>query len=275
MAEIAAPLNSSTPLDLIESTQKLSLSTSSELTPSNGFHNTGDDNQETQEGPRQVEQEGDEPQPQQDQDQDLEDPASDNSDINLGVTHPLENEWSFWYDKRPAAGKRTRGEQESYESNLREVGAFGTVEDFWRYYNHLVKPSKIENNSNYHFFKKGIKPMWEDAQNCKGGKWVITLKGGDKTAADAIWENLILALVGETIDVGDEVCGAVFSKRKNGDRIAVWNRNRDEEVAIMSIGRHLRTIIGSDINRVQSSYQNHEDSIKSGASYSNPSRYKM
>ena len=55
--------------------------------------------------------------------------AGDNNDagINLGRMHPLENEWSFWYDKRPASSKRVRGEQESYESNLREIGNFGTV----------------------------------------------------------------------------------------------------------------------------------------------------
>jgi len=201
--------------------------------------------------------------------------AGDNdAGINSGRTHPLENEWSFWYDKRPAQSKRVRGEQESYESNLREIGNFGTVEDFWRYYNHMVKPSKIETNSNYHFFKKGIKPMWEDSQNSKGGKWVLTMKG-DKTLVDVIWENVVLSMVGETLDIDGEVCGAVFSKRKGGDRIAVWNRNRDNEVGIMTIGRQLKAILGADTARVQTSYQNHEDSMKSGASYSNPSRYKL
>lgn len=43
------------------------------------------------------------------------------------ATHPLEYEWTFWYDKRPAQGKRLKGEQESYESNLRAIGTFGTV----------------------------------------------------------------------------------------------------------------------------------------------------
>lgn len=206
-------------------------------------------------------------------DDDPTDHAENNYEEYSGSRHPLENEWSFWYDKRPATSRRVRGEQDSYESNLREIGNFGTVEDFWRYYNHMVKPSKIETNANYHFFKKGIKPMWEDAQNSKGGKWVITMK--DKGLVDILWENVLLGLVGETLDIEDEVCGAVFSRRKGGDRIAVWNRNRANEPAIMSIGRQLKAILGADYNRVQSSYQNHEDSIKSGASYSNPSMYKM
>jgi len=197
-----------------------------------------------------------------------------NEGINLAVVHPLEYEWTFWYDKRPLPQKRVKGEQESYENNLRDIGTFGTVEDFWRYYNHMVKPSKIETNSNYHLFKKGIKPMWEDSSNAKGGKWVLTIKG-EKGVADSLWENVILSLVGETLDMENEICGAVFSKRKGGDRIAVWNRSRDNEVAILSIGRKLRQLAGIDTSKVQTSYQNHEDSLKSGASYNNPSRYKI
>jgi len=237
-----------TPSDLAESTERLSISN----------ENSNDTTQQDTE--EETSQEDDQ--------------GNGHTNINLGVEHPLENEWSFWYDKRPAAGKRLRGEQESYESNLREIGNFGTVEDFWRYYNHMMKPSKIENNSNYHFFKKGIKPMWEDSNNAKGGKWILTIKG-DRGLVDTLWENVVLALVGETLGVEDEICGAVFSKRKNGDRIAVWNRNRENDTAIVTLGRQLKALIGPDAQRVQSSYQNHEDSMKTGASYTNPSRYKI
>jgi hypothetical protein len=45
---------------------------------------------------------------------------------NLAL-HPLENEWSFWYDRRQNNNKRTRGEKDQYESNLIHVGAFATV----------------------------------------------------------------------------------------------------------------------------------------------------
>lgn len=196
-----------------------------------------------------------------------------NANAPSGSLHPLEYEWTFWYDKRPATGKRMKGEQESYESNLRAIGTFGTVEDFWRYYNHLVKPSKLEINSNYHFFKEGIKPMWEDSANSKGGKWVLTFR--DKNLLDTCWENVVLGLVGETLDMENEITGAVISRRKAGDRIAIWNRSKDNELAILGIGRKLKGLLGVDPNKVNSSYQSHEDSMKSGASYSNPSRYKL
>lgn len=197
----------------------------------------------------------------------------DEDESGGGPTHPLEYEWTFWYDKRPAVARRLKGEQDSYENNLRAIGTFGTVEDFWRYYNHLVKPSKLEMNSNYHFFKSGIKPMWEDSENSKGGKWVLTFK--DKAMVDACWENVVLGMVGETLDVENEITGAVMSRRKAGDRIAIWNRSKDNEQAIMGVGRKLKAILGVEFNKVQSSYQSHEDSIKSGASYSNPAKYRL
>jgi translation initiation factor 4E len=193
-------------------------------------------------------------------------------DINLSILHPLEYEWTFWYDKRQNPGRRVRGEQEAYESNLRPIGSFGTVEDFWRYYNYIVKPSRMENNANQHLFKKNIKPMWEDAANVKGGKWIVILKG-DKAFLDATWDNLVLALVGETLEAGDDICGAVVSRRKTGDKIAIWNKDKTNEPLILNLGRKLKAILGLD--RIKLTYQYHEDSMKSGASYSNPDKYVL
>ena len=55
-------------------------------------------------------------------------------------------------------------------------------------------------------FKNGIKPMWEDKNNVRGGKWVVILKG---SALDALWELVLLALIGETLGDSNEICGAV------------------------------------------------------------------
>jgi len=194
------------------------------------------------------------------------------SKVDTNAIHPLESEWVFWYDRRPLQAKRSRGEKDNYESNLRPLGSFNTVEDFWRYYNHMVKPSKMENNANYHLFKQSIKPMWEDKANMHGGKWIITLK--DKEKLDSCWENLCLALVGETLDVSDEITGAVVSRRKAGDRIAIWTKNRDKEDAIMTIGKRIRSLVGVPQN-IPLGYQNHEDSIRSGASYTNANKFAL
>jgi len=38
-----------------------------------------------------------------------------------------------------------------------------------------MKVCDLAVSSNYHLFKQGIKPMWEDPANKQGGKWSIQL----------------------------------------------------------------------------------------------------
>lgn len=55
------------------------------------------------------------------------------------------------------------------------IGQVGTVEQWWALYSHIVRLQDIPPHRDIHLFKKGIKPMWEDPANKKGGKWVIDL----------------------------------------------------------------------------------------------------
>jgi len=95
--------------------------------------------------------------------------SAPNIDANLANGHALESSWAFWYMKKPL-GSRSHHDSGSYEKNMKMLGSFGTVEGFWRFYNHLARPNVMPNNSDYHIFRKGIKPMWEDEANRRGGK---------------------------------------------------------------------------------------------------------
>lgn len=45
----------------------------------------------------------------------------------------------------------------------------------------------------------------------------------------------VLALVGDQLDYGDNICGAVLSIRFNEDILSVWNRNAsDHQVGIIT-----------------------------------------
>lgn len=203
-------------------------------------------------------------------------PASIDTDYTR--THPLQNEWTLWYDQRALPNQRARGEKELYESNLHEIGTCSTVEDFWRYYNHIVPPTRMIVNSNYHFFKRGIKPMWEDAANANGGKWILQIKtgsAGGREILDKYWENTLLALIGETLDVEDDICGVVISRRKGNDKIALWNRKKNNDEVILEIGRKMRMILDIQDPSIKLGYQCHEDSLNSGASYTNPNRFTL
>lgn len=39
------------------------------------------------------------------------------------------------------------------------------VEQFWRFYSHMVRPGDLTGHSDFHLFKEGIKPMWEVSWN--------------------------------------------------------------------------------------------------------------
>lgn len=114
------------------------------------------------------------------------------------------------------------------------VGIFDTVEGFWKYvrangqsrvnttffslFDAVQPPSGLNWNSDYFVFREGIKPMWEDEANKRGGRWAVKNVPSDKL--DAYWLNLLLAMIGMEFEPhGKLVCGAAVSiRQKGGDK---------------------------------------------------------
>ena len=129
--------------------------------------------------------------------------------------HPLKSTWTLFY--RPPTNKYS-----DYEKSTIKLASISTVESFWTIYSHLKRPSLLPSVSDYHIFKEGIRPVWEDEANKRGGKWIIRLKKG---VADRYWEDLLLAIVGDQfMEAGEEVCGAVLSVRSGEDVLSVWTK---------------------------------------------------
>lgn len=166
---------------------------------------------------------------------------------------PLHNKWVLWYDNPKAALPNT-----DWKENLQFCGRFETPAKFWQIFNNVKPPSQIGDKCNYHIFKEGIEPMWEDPKNENGGKWVLTItKTADsKSRVDEFWLFTCLAVIGETIDFGgDMVCGAVVSIRRNQDRIALWLKT-DEPDIVSKIGARWKKAMDVP-NRLK--YQVHRD----------------
>jgi translation initiation factor 4E len=93
-------------------------------------------------------------------------------------------------------------------------------------------------------FHSGIRrPVWEDPLNTNGGKWIIRLKKG---VADRIWEDLVLAVIGDQFDDcqgltedGDDehpqICGCTISVRQHEDIVTLWNKTEGDQVLKDSI----------------------------------------
>lgn len=171
------------------------------------------------------------------------------SPVSAPGEHPLKSTWIVWY--RPPTPKYS-----DYEKSTVPLASISSAESFWAVYTHLKRPSLLPTVSDYHIFKKGIRPVWEDEANKKGGKWIVRLKKG---VADRFWEDLLLAMIGDQFaEAGDEVCGAVLSVRGGEDVLSVWTRiDGGRNIKIRETIKRLLAF-PADTNIV---WKSHDDSI--------------
>jgi len=175
--------------------------------------------------------------------------------IEIGPNeHPLQFGYALWYTRNPI-GKIT---DSGYAQNLRLVGRFATVEQFWSLYSHLLRPSELMSNSDFHLFKNGIKPMWEDVNNRLGGRFQLKLRKG---LVDRCWENLLLALLGEQFMVGEEICGVVVSVKFGEDKLYVWNRKCEDIATRARIRDTLKRVLNIPAD-ARMKYKTHNDALK-------------
>ncbi|KAJ2356416.1 eukaryotic translation initiation factor 4E [Coemansia erecta] len=177
---------------------------------------------------------------------------TDPQDYN--ALHTLNSPWVMWFDN---PSKRTNAS--TWTANLKEIVTIKTVEEFWGVYDKVATASDLPHGSNYHLFREGIEPSWEDAANAKGGKWGCLFQRSIGEKVNEHWLHTLLACIGETFDSSPEICGAVFSNRKSCFRIAIWTRNASEREACENIGRHLKAVLGLNS---QLEYLRHSDSAK-------------
>ncbi|CAH1781055.1 unnamed protein product [Owenia fusiformis] len=175
--------------------------------------------------------------------------------------HPLQFNYAFWFSRR-TPGKQSWS---SYDQNLKHVITCASVEQFHHAYSHMVRPCDLSGHSDYHIFKEGIRPMWEDEANKHGGKWIIRLKKG---IASRSWENLIMAMVGEQFMVGEEICGAVISIRYQEDILSLWNRTASDIHTTSRIRDTLKRVLNLPPNTIME-YKTHTDSLKDNSSFRN------
>lgn len=158
-----------------------------------------------------------------------------------------------------------------YESSIKQITTVSSVEEFWSVYDFLVRPNNLPTTTDYHFFRDGIKPTWEDPSNARGGKWIVRLKKG---LASRYWEEVILALIGCQFTglAYNEICGAVVSIRYSEDIVSVWNRTNDREIT-----ERLRDGIKRVLQLpsfVHMEYKPHETSLQDKSSFRNTQVWK-
>lgn len=176
-------------------------------------------------------------------------PASDGKAESTGATpatHPLEHKWTLWFDN-PKGSQR----QQTWGDSLKPVYTFDTVEDFWRLYNNIKPPSWLGAGTDFHLFKKGIQPKWEDPQCVGGGKWTIWVPrggGNSKQLLDKFWLHSLLACIGEQFSHSDEICGIVVNMRAKQDKVCLWTKTASNEAVQIGLGKQFKEFLEFDQN---------------------------
>lgn len=184
---------------------------------------------------------------------------------NFNVKHPLAHEWTLWFTK-PPSGKQ------DWNELLKEVISFDTVEEFWGIYNNITPASDLAPKSDYHLFKRGVRPEWEDPQNRHGGRWAYTFK--ERKPNDEIWLHVLLAAIGEQLEdeADNEVMGVVVNLRKSFYRICLWTRTAGKGAnggqsknTLEKIGKRFKDVLTLQEGEVVE-FMGHSDSANSGSS---------
>ena len=162
---------------------------------------------------------------------------------------PLHSTWTFWLIKHD--------NNRPWSENLKTLIDVSYVEDFWSAANYLLSIPNLTHQGDLTFFKKGIKPEWEDDENKNGGCWLhqIGLQQQYKKL-DELWQDTLLAMIGdnfcdrETINrvdpnynmnnvkddhICDLISGAILMHRKT-DKISLWTKNYRDDQTTRLIG---------------------------------------
>jgi translation initiation factor 4E len=160
---------------------------------------------------------------------------------------------SYNLSLRPTNSKTNK----DYAATILPVATFDSCEGFWAAFSRCPRPDGTTTPVDTHLFKTGIQPIWEDEANRRGGKWIVRIPKG---VAGHYWETIVLSIIGEQFDVGNEICGAVLSVRFSEDIIAIWNRHASNIDALHKIRDMLYKLLKLP-DMVKIDYKPHDKSL--------------
>ena len=144
---------------------------------------------------------------------------SNNSSFNIIYFNPITFSCSIdTYSMKKSKLKPMQKEQQFFEKIIK-IADISNVNEFWEVFQHLKKPNQCPTGSDYHVFKKGIFPMWEDKLNMDGGKLSILLT---KKYANVIWEEVIFNFTRGFLPYYDYINGIIISMRPKFMVLSFW-----------------------------------------------------
>jgi translation initiation factor 4E len=192
--------------------------------------------------------------------------SAEDSEEMLQKDLPLRYTWSIWEQIMQSSDKAAQ-----YSDATHQVAQFSTVQDFWTLWNHLPQPSELleqkrmvrEQPDGLHvidaimIFRDNIRPEWEDKMNAQGGHFQFQLKpsvGGGQV--DEYWNNLVLGIIGATIEPANLITGIRLVDKLSGPRAAnvirleVWFTGADD-AAQATLKKNVEKCMGTRLDGSQ------------------------
>mmetsp|Transcript_27650 Transcript_27650/g.60213 ORF Transcript_27650/g.60213 Transcript_27650/m.60213 type:complete len:234 (-) Transcript_27650:82-783(-) len=169
---------------------------------------------------------------------------------------PLKDTWVLWEQAVPAGGN-------SFHESLKKIVGFKTAQEFWSIWNGVPQPSELLENKRITrdnpgsgsqptaidaimIFKEGVRPEWEDPLNASGGHFQVQLKPSTGGAQiDEYWNNIVLGMVGGTIDPYDMITGVRLVDKLSGAkaagilRIELWFTRYEDNPAVTTLKKNM------------------------------------
>ncbi|CAJ1338638.1 unnamed protein product [Effrenium voratum] len=147
---------------------------------------------------------------------------------------------------------------------MKEIVPFKTAQEFWSIWNGVPQPSELLENKRITrdngssqtaidaimIFKDGVRPEWEDPLNASGGHFQVQLKpslGGAQI--DEYWNNIVLGIVGGTIEPYDIITGVRLVDKLAGAkaagilRIELWFARYEDTAAMNQLRKNMEKIM--------------------------------
>ncbi|EXJ78649.1 hypothetical protein A1O1_09050 [Capronia coronata CBS 617.96] len=171
---------------------------------------------------------------------------------------PFQYRWSVWHSKPDDTAEyllRTLVE------NVADIGAF------YRIFNN-VPWTEIRQKDSIHIFRAGVKPLWEDAENQYGGRWLIRVRpenGNDR--AIRVWEEVCILCCGGELQAAiaqehDHILGMSFSPRLYFTHISIWTKQGDNLRSVLLLERAIVQGLSPDLrprSNAEFNFRKHSD----------------
>jgi len=191
------------------------------------------------------------------------DSTEENEEI-LTKDLPLRYTWAIWEQIMQSSEKASQ-----YSDATHKVAQFSSVQEFWKLWNHMPQPSELleqkrmvrEQPDGLHvidaimIFRENIRPEWEDKMNAQGGHFQFQLKpqiGGGQV--DEYWNNLVLGMIGATIEPANMITGIRLVDKLSGPRAAnvirleVWFTNMEDNAQVQLLKKNIEKCMATHLD---------------------------